>query len=58
MYLNQNDIDQIADAITYSNEFAEMPSIISKAYDNLSKSLPFKTIEKILKKQRNVEYLF
>jgi hypothetical protein len=58
IYLNQNDIDQIADAITYSNEFAEMPSIISKAYDNLSKSLPFKTIERILKKQRNVEYLF
>ena len=58
MHLKQSDIEQIADAISYSNEFADAPSIISKAYDNLNKALPFKTIERILKKQRNVEYLF
>lgn len=58
MNLGQNDIEQIADAITYSNDFANAPSIISKAYENLNKALPFKTIEKILKRQRNVEYLF
>jgi hypothetical protein len=58
IHLKQNEIDQIADAITYSNEFEATPSIISKAYDNLNKVLPFKTIEKILKKQRNIEYLF
>ena len=58
LHLKQSDIEQIADAISYSNEFASAPSIISKAYDNLNKALPFKTIERILKRQRNVEYLF
>ncbi len=57
-HLNQNDIEQIADAITYSGDFKSLPSIISNAYDKLNKAMPFKTIEKILKRQRNVEYLF
>jgi hypothetical protein len=56
--LDHNDIMQLADAITYDKAFEKVPSVISKAYNNLHKVLPFRTVERILKRQKNLEYYF
>lgn len=56
--LDHDDIQQLANAISYDNEFEKMPAIIANAYTNLSKVLPFKTLEKILKKNKHLEYFF
>jgi hypothetical protein len=56
--LDHNDVMQLADAMTYENNFEKMPNIIADCYSNLNKVLPFKTLEKILKRQKNVEYYF
>ena len=56
--LNHSDIMQLADAMTYENNFEKMPNIISDCYGNLNKVLPFKTLERILKRQKNLEYYF
>ena len=56
--LNHNDVMQLADAMTYENNFEKMPNIISDCYGNLNKVLPFKTLERILKRQKHIEYYF
>ena len=55
-YLNQNDIVQLCDAFTFDNVFDNMPLFIGLMYKKLSKAIPFKILEKILKKQKIIDY--
>ena len=56
--LNHDDVMQLADAMTYENNFEKMPNIIADCYGNLNKVLPFKTLERILKRQKHIEHYF
>lgn len=56
--LNQNEIIQLADAFSYENIFSSAPSLIINSYNRLCKALPFKLLEKILKKQKITECSF
>lgn len=55
--LSQTDILQLSDAFLYENVFENSPPFILNSYKRLSKALPFKILEKIIKKQRIHEYL-
>jgi hypothetical protein len=54
--LSQLDITQLSDAFLYENIFENAPSFILKSYKRLSKAIPFKILEKIIKKQKITEY--
>lgn len=54
--LSQSDILQLSDAFLYENVFEDSPPFILNSYKRLSKAMPFKILEKIIKKQRIHEY--
>jgi len=54
--LSQSDITQLSDAFLYENLFEDSPPFIVNSYKKLSKAIPFRILEKIIKKQRIVEY--
>lgn len=56
--LQQNDILQLSDAFLYENVFENSPLFISNVYNKICKVLPFRILEKIIKKQKINEYQF
>ncbi len=54
--LSQSDITQLSDAFLYENLFEDSPPFIVNSYKKLSKAIPFRILEKIIKKQKIVEY--
>lgn len=54
--LTQSEILQLSDAFLYENVFEEAPPFILNSYKRLSKAMPFKILEKIIKKQKIHEY--
>jgi hypothetical protein len=54
--LTQSEIFQLSDAFLYENVFADAPPFILNSYKRLSKAIPFKILEKIIKKQKIHEY--
>ena len=54
--INHEEIERLAEAISYEKGFEKMPAVIANAYNNLVKVLPFKTVEKISRRSKNLEY--
>jgi hypothetical protein len=54
--LSQTDIMQLSDAFLYENVFENAPPFILNSYKRLSKAMPFKILEKIIKKQKIHDY--